>query len=358
MKTKFLIIVGAGSTLSDAARVSRKNRPPLDKGFFANASQVTHSEFVTVRRYLSNTYDFDPLQPDRDSLESVMAMIYADIHNPDLESTAVPSFRSLIRLFNRRIAETTNELIPTNRSKLYGIICRALDDGHSPEEICIITFNQDIQIEKVLSKINETRRAAKYGGVFSFPSCYEIPNADKLISSPRNPVKQFPKGSVSSPTIRILKLHGSLNWFSTHRSKTLSKNQILNSGRRYYITPRMHIAPDLTYTAKRKMYTFPVIVPPVTHKAGILHQDIYPLWTKATTALKAANEIVVFGYSCPEMDFESANLIRRTIRSNTNLRYFSVVDPDPRVFRRYVDLTNLNRVFWFRSADSFLEGYV
>ena len=35
MNTKFLIIAGAGSTLSDALSKPAKRRPPLDKGFFA-----------------------------------------------------------------------------------------------------------------------------------------------------------------------------------------------------------------------------------------------------------------------------------------------------------------------------------
>lgn len=219
MNTKFLIIVGAGSTLSDATRASVKNRPPLDKGFFSNALLVNHPEFRAVRRYLSRTYDFDPSEPNRDSLEAVMAIIYADIHNPDLESTAVPAFRSLISLFNRRIAETTNKLNPTNRSKLYGIISRALDNGHLPEEICIITFNQDIQIEKVLNKINNTGRGKKHGGVFCFPYCYELPDVDDHLSSPKGSVSMFTVSDVSSQTIRLLKLHGSLNWFSTHENK-------------------------------------------------------------------------------------------------------------------------------------------
>jgi hypothetical protein len=357
MRTKFLIIVGAGATLSDATRFSAKKRPPLDKGFFTNALGSGHPELTTVSRYLSKTYDFDPSAPDRDRLELVMAMIYADIHNPDLESSAVPAFRSLIRLFNRRIAETTNLLNPTNRSKLYRIICGALDDGYAPEEICIITFNQDIQIEKVLNKLNSTGRASRYDGIFNFPYCYTIPEARKLLSKPPAKVNKFPIGSDSSEKIRVLKLHGSLNWFSTHISRSVPKNSILSSKRKYIITPRSSIILDLEFTRKRTWYTFPLIVPPVTHKAGILHKDIYPLWSKATTALRVAQEIIVFGYSCPEMDFESANLIRGAIRQNTNIKYFSVIDPNPQVFQRYVHLTGLDRIFWFESADSFLRGY-
>lgn len=356
MKTKFLIIVGAGATLSDALQRSEKKRPPLDKGFFRNVSKTNYSELATVSNYLIKTYDFDPLTPERDSLEKVMAIIYADIYNTQLEPLAIGAFRALIKLFNRRIADTTNSMAPTNRFKLYRIICQALDRRLSPDEICILTFNQDLQIEKVLLRIEKTERGKKHTRILNFPFCYGISNANQKLSSPTGKVTVFPKGSLKDSTIRVLKLHGSLNWFSTHKSPLIPKSAILNASRSYHITPREQIVPDLTWTTgKRKMHTFPLVIPPVTHKAGILHTDIQPLWEQAETALKSAREVIIFGYSCPENDFESANLIRRTIRANKNIQRFAVIDPNPLIFQRYVDLTGLSRLHYFKNADSYLS---
>jgi hypothetical protein len=319
-------------------------------------SKANYSELAIVRKYLQTTYDFDPLSPDRDSLEGAIAIIYADIHNPQLESSATKAFRALIKLFNRRIADTTNSLSPTNRFKLYRMICHALDKGISPEEICILTFNQDLQIEKVLLKIERTKRAKKHSKIFNFPFCYGISNVRDKLSSPSAKTAIFPVGDPSLPTLRVLKLHGSLNWFSAHKSPDISKNVILDSSRMYHITPRERIAPDLTFTVKRKMYTFPLIIPPVTHKAGILHTDMRDLWQQAETALKSAKEVTIFGYSCPELDFESANLIRRTIRANNKITEFSIVDPNPLIFQRYVELTGLSRLYYFTNAESYLSA--
>lgn len=356
MKAKLVIVIGAGATLSEALQLSKKRRPPLDKGFFDNAAKSGHSEFTTIKNYLKTTYDFDPCEPSRDSLEAVIAIVYADIHNPQLEREAVFTFRALIKLFNRRIAETTNRLAPTNRFKLYRILCSALDSGLSAEEICIITFNQDIQIEKTLLRIEQTQRWKKHGRVLNFPFCYYLPNAVKLVTSPSGNVPTFPMGNAIDPVLPILKLHGSLNWFSTHKSRLVPKSAILDPQRGYHITPRTAIPTDMTYTVRRRMYTFPLIIPPVTHKAGILHADILPLWREAEGALQTATTVVIFGYSCPENDFESANLIRRTIRQNKNLEDFSVVDPDPGVFQRYVDLTGLDRLYYFKNANSYLSS--
>lgn len=355
MRTKFLIIAGAGCTLSDAKNVSVKKKPPLDKGFFKDAARFNRAEFSGVRKYLLNTYDLDPTVPEKDSLEAVMAMLYTDIHNPQLEGKAIPAFRQIIKLFNRRIAETTNTLKATNRFNLYRIICQIMDRGIRPEEICVITFNQDLQIEKVLQKIQSTQRPLHCGRIFNFPFCYDMEDYDNKLSIPRGKnISTFQKGDQNDPTLRILKLHGSLNWYSVHNSTIISKQSILSTSRKLHITPRVNITLELTFTRKRTKYTFPLIIPPVTHKAGILHQDIMPIWSKAETALKQAQRILVFGYSCPEMDFESANLLRRTVPKNNNLKAFFIIDPEARVFQRYAELTQLDSLYYFRTPKEYL----
>ena len=336
--------------------MAERKRPPLDHGFFKTASRLNYSEFASVRRYLQTTYDIDPTDAVHDSLEGAMAMIYADIHNPQLADNALTAFRSLIRLFNRRVADSTNTSPPTNRSNLYRILCQMLDNNVSPDEICIVTLNQDLHIEKVLMKIQETNRPNRSGRVFNFPFCYGMDDAHTRLTRPQGDnVFQFNPGDPNGSGIRVLKLHGSLNWYSIHNTRDVTKNAILNARRRFRITTRQNIAPDMTVTRARTEYTFPLIIPPVTHKAGILHERIQPLWDKAESALRVAKKIVVFGYSCPATDFESANLLRRTIRQNKNLREFHVIDPNAAVFQRYVDLTRVDGMHYFKSASRYLK---
>lgn len=125
MRKKLVLIIGAGATRSDAAQKSERHAPPLDKGFFHNALKAGATELSAIRRYVKDAYDFDPLESQRDSLEDIIAIVYADIYNPQLETSAVSTFRTLIRLFNKRIAETTNPIKPTNRGNLYRILCQS-----------------------------------------------------------------------------------------------------------------------------------------------------------------------------------------------------------------------------------------
>jgi hypothetical protein len=354
MNTKYLLILGAGATLSDAENASKKKKPPLDRGFFSSTEKLSYPEFKTVNKYITDTYIYAPVDEERDSLEGVMATIYADINNPKLEKSAVAAFRNLIRLYSKRIADSTNSLNPTNRFNLYRLIAKLLDESVKPEEICIVTFNQDLQIEKVLQKLQSTKRS-RLGTIFDFPHCYLIEDSRNKLSKTPEAFSKFDIGHDAQDKIRVLKLHGSLNWFSKHNTREVAKNVILDTNRKILITRRIRITPDMIFRAKRKQYTFPVIVPPVAHKAGIMHQSILPIWETAEISIKNTQNIIVFGYSCPLADSESANLIMRSVKANKKLRSFSVIDPSPNVVQRYAELTGPGRITYCSSMDSYLR---
>jgi len=352
---KTTLVIGAGSTLSDGARRPLAKRPPLDKGFFSVCERLGSEHYPTVKHYLESTYGIDPTDASHDSLESMMAIIYADLSSPKLKDSATEAFRSLIRLFSRRLAETTNSLDISNRGNLYRILTKLLTSGVKPEDISIITFNQDLQIEKALERLSNTRKYQKFGTLFSFPSCYRLTKASQKLTNPGQSVPKF-KTNSSDVGIAIYKLHGSLNWFSIHNSPSMPTRAILNPDRSLRITPRRELLMDLRFTAGKKTnHTFPLIIPPVNHKASIIHTDLHPLWEKAESALENSEQVIVFGYSCPPSDFESANLLRRAAGSGEDPETLSVIDPNPETFQRYVDVTALNHLSFFRSAEAYLE---
>lgn len=351
-----VIIVGAGSTLSDAAGRPLNQRPPLDHGFFSQCQKLDYRELRIIRNYLLTNYDIDPSSPEFDSLERIMAIVYADINNPLLSEEAVRSFRNIIRLFNRRISESTNPLKANYNTNLYRIIAKKLTEGVSPNNISIITFNQDLQAEKTIQRLQHTAKYSKYGNLFSFPWCYGIDNPLSKLSSPPTGEEVFDIHRSDEEGIKIYKLHGSLNWFSTHKSRDVPKNAILSPRKRFSITPRMNLRMNMRlHSGKKTMYTFPLIIPPVNHKAAIIHRELHPLWQRAEEKLTNANQVVVFGYSCPPTDFESANMLRRSTNTGANPTSFEVIDPNPNAFTRYVDVTCLDHLSYYKSCDTYIS---
>jgi hypothetical protein len=348
--------------VSDVATRAQTGRPPLDRRFFSLSHNAGYaSQVQRIGLYMQRTYAVDIRDPLEDSLEQVMGRLYTDLLNPNLEDAARPAFLALIRLFNERLAETTNNIAATQKRFVYRILTYYLSTGTAPGDITILTFNQDLQAEKILELLASKakwRRSA--GEIFNFPGCYGLTVPVHRVTSPTSssPGELFPNDASVPSCIKVLKLHGSLNWYSTHNSRSPSTTAMFNPSRHLSVTRRRVIYTDMTASGpSRSRYTLPLVIPPVTHKSAVLHDDIKPIWTEAEARLALAEHVVIFGYSCPALDFESSNMLRRSQLSSAHTRTISLIDPDPGTATRYVDLLHPTKLSYYPSATDFLTDH-
>lgn len=358
--SKIVLLLGAGATVSDVATRAKTGRPPLDREFFDLSHRAGYGTNVSrVANFMRSTYAIDIRDRAHDSLEQVMGQIYTDQLNPALAPTARPAFLALLRLFNERLATTTNDIAATQKRYLYRILSYYLLDGAEPKDITIITFNQDLQAEKVLELLaSKAKWQKKFGGhLFNFPGCYELAVPDARVTAPSSG-SLFAKSPSDPDCVRVLKLHGSLNWYSTHNSRTPSPQAMFNTKRKLSITRRRDMYVDMMLTGpSRSRYTLPVVIPPVTHKTAVLHSDVRKIWTLAERRLLDAQHLVIFGYSCPALDFEATNMLRRAQLASPHTRTISIIDPDPATASRYVSLLSPSKLAYYPSADAFLTDH-
>jgi hypothetical protein len=330
-----------------------RERPPLDRGFFKIARLTDPSLTESVAGYMTKVYESNILFPAEDSLERVMGQVYTDTFNPGLKTEATKAFRALLRLFTSRVAVTTNDIRPTLRRFLYRMLTHYLASDCEPKDITIITYNQDLQVEKTLCLMSKAARWQRFADqIFNFPGCYAL--ADREITSPTHSDGEqlFEVQEKVSSCIKVLKLHGSLNWYSSHTSRQPSQEAMFNPKRKLKITCRRVIPSDMRFSSRRTTQGLPIVVPPVTHKSAVLHDDMRGIWRLAEQALEAADELVIFGYSCPPLDFESANQLRRAERKYSSR--ISVIDPDGGIAARYIELLDPASLSYFSSAKAYL----
>jgi hypothetical protein len=170
-----------------------------------------------------------------------------------------------------------------------------------------ITFNYDIGLEFAPS-------------AFQLPYSYGLPGAQGLAAASR-----------------VLKLHGSLNWFRVPGASQISVLDVL---------PR-HMEPDqmdATLNEGRLLLSRsiptgkePVIVPPSERKATerALLQGI---WQEGATVLSTADVIVAIGFSVPPTDTFFREFFALGSMGPAVLRHFYVYDPDSAVEERYRNL--------------------
>ena len=142
------------------------------------------------------------------------------------------------------------------------------------------------------------------------------------------------------PTFRLLKLHGSTNWYYSGRPATAGEPIYFVpplAGRRSTERERDQNAERIRAVADK----YPFLIPPVYDKSPLLtHETIRALWFEAGDALKHARRIISMGYSLPPSDLTMMHFLRTTCAPHTRIE---VVNEGKDALQNFSDL--------FRAAD-------
>jgi hypothetical protein len=226
-----------------------------------------------------------------------------------------PKIDDLSEAVRRMIVETLESsiLFPLrNRRRLptdtYGKFAELVRDLNRtrPERRCsIITFNYDIALDFALY-------------YFSHSANYALDNE-----------------VLDQHSIRLLKLHGSLNWA---RCKSCGKVMPLTLQELFKNTMLVDDNGDFPLKIASEMPRhlsccagpvdpIPVLVPPTWNKTEY-HSTLQNVWCQAAVELGEAERIYVCGYSLPESDIFFRYLYALGSVSKRRLKRFVVYDPD------------------------------
>lgn len=368
---KVVIVVGAGSTYADATRLKTSApplTPPLNDRFFRQCEEDENSLvkdlFASVKDSLARNYKIDPTLEHNDNLEYILVKVYSDIHIPRIGSPGqapVDLYLDIVLLLNLKLAHATNNLIPSEESGVAKIVSHYLDQkGFKSQNICIVTFNYDLNIEKNLHRMGRLSRDKTHGAtVFNFPHLYGLGGSTGVLPSTWYPdeasvIDTAPK---QQNRISLLKLHGSLNWVSTYDLDSATAETLFTPAQSMAIVPMLRADP---YMVKSDQHgktdaANPVIVPPIAGKVAVIPRQISEVWAAAEEHLRLATEVVIYGYSCPNADVESIHLLENTIANSDHCRHVSVINPDTSVVGRMSAIPKNKPVTLFPSVDGFLS---
>lgn len=121
-------------------------------------------------------------------------------------------------------------------------------------------------------------------------------------------------GAERADTFRLLKLHGSLNWYWSPGDVTG-----ISTARRDL--PGVFYAPD-TYTEEDRRRNLPgrvpFVVPPSATKSSYYRNPfVREIWQQAAAALREAEHVVIVGYSLPPTDLTFASMLTQMLREST-----------------------------------------
>jgi len=346
--SKTVIIIGAGVSRAAASSRTLGQIPPLDFDFFQVAKTGNYLEYPSLIASL-NEFFGDYSGTLVTSLETTMTYLYLKAVDSKPADKHHLAFLKMLDLLAAVLAKTTNGVKTGRRSLIYRFILSELSRLDAPEDLTVITFNYDIIVERVLEGIaNTTTRK----GSFFFPGCYrldEIASINRIKNSPT-----FSDVSRKHEGVSVLKLHGSMNWKSTHTSDSPTPTALFNPKRKINVGYNLEIEKGLTWKRARTVYLKPIIVPPVSGKRKVMHDGIVPLWDRAAKALEQCDRVVVAGYSCPPLDIEARILLSESLRKNKDKKLY-VIDPNPQTASKFVELCGVNHSTIYSSISAWVD---
>ena len=347
-----VLLLGAGFTRAARPNAPRSQRPPLDGDFFSVAQAVDSSEFRKLHDFLQE-FVGEYAETLISSLETTTTYLYLKALDSKPGDQFHTAFLRSLALLNKVLAESTNPLKTGPRSLVYRFFLSELRKCNSPADLTVITFNYDLLIERTLQELQQTR----LDKVFTFPGCYRLPDIAKNRVVGVNSETPIADVDLAHSGIAVLKLHGSMNWFSAHTSDQPNPSALFNNKRQLYIANSKRIRPKLQWRRnKRLVYVKPVIVPPITGKRTILHQDVIPLWSLAAAALRQATRVIIAGYSCPPLDIETRILLSENLQKNKAKKVY-VIDPNPESAAKFSRICDVDHITIYDSiADWVRDG--
>jgi hypothetical protein len=351
-----VIVLGAGATLAQAAALGESDPaalPPTDVTFFdrvaANNIRVRPEIVARAKELLGLNPFLGSEVGARPGMEAFFKDLFYDYVSDSRDHLAQEAYRQLVSIYANVLRRTTN---PVAAKGSRGPIARLLRAAAArADDLTVITFNHDLVVENILggSDVFTDRWCLRHGyGSF----------AAKLNFTLSRDAPGFPDGRTCEHPrpIRVLKLHGSLNWYlyadSPARERALLRGDRL-PGEPVRISRRMTV--PLQYRHDGHVGR-PLVVPPIYSKLSFVESFMRPVWKDALAATQACDRIVFFGYSLPSADIEAEKLFQRGLAANTVLRWVDLINPDPAAAGRYAAVLPKVQLRRHVSVDAFYRG--
>lgn len=230
------------------------------------------------------------------------ALSYLELAKPWLTEAENLRHRAHFLEISNAIARDLDDIVHASSSSLSENpptwLCRLLTHWH--EQRCtVLTLNYDVIIETIVASLELAE-----GRPISAHALYPPLLTDARLRAGGS-TDEMPGGS-----FRLLKLHGSTNWFYSGRGAATGEPI-------YFVPPpgnrRGSPQEEAVQALRMKAVAdkYPFLVPPIYDKSALFtHETIRALWFQAGKALREAKRIVCMGYSLPESDLTMSHFLR------------------------------------------------
>lgn len=346
-----VLVLGAGASVAQAsaAGVRPLLQPPTDADFFSKAAALSTRKGFSLVGFLSAirkgaerlSLD-DPWSAARPSMELFFGDVYNELASappgdPENRSRLLV-YEALMHSYIRTIQHTTNWTVTRRGLGPLGELIKHLSS--TSKSVVIISFNHDLLVENAIWRMKSLEHRWCLHSLYQLPAL--VPMSGEATSGHRP--QRFPLDDgpcTHDPPITLLKLHGSLNWVFRLASKRPRRSDLFSRNPKRPVLVldwrkvQLSSLVSLGAGGRRKWYPFPIVVPPIFDKSGMIGGSLLDrVWALARSAIGDADSLVLFGYSLPEADGRAHYLLRGAGKKKQALSAVHCVNPDFNVAAR------------------------
>ena len=180
------------------------------------------------------------------------------------------------------------------------------------DPVSVISTNWDILLDNSIHKAIQENYG--YDGVVDY--CCYISSKDENDTTVTPGLEKLGQGGFN---VKLLKLHGSLNWLQCPRCARLYSKFFTKETMHNFNSPTScrHCDKNFFEETGRHLLSQNLIMP--TYLKNLSNPQYRIIWQNAGIEISEADEIVFIGYSLPHADFEMRQLLARMTRRNAKI---------------------------------------
>lgn len=341
MISKTVYILGAGFSMDAGAPSQAKIVRAIFelKGVFEKKNGKTINEWIKkFDDFLKTALNVDDNSKYYYTLEDIYTPIDRSIADGmSFKNYTVKELIELRDIFNRLIIlAMRNHIEKSKRSKdtieIFARHIIALSksrlENEKNDSVSIITTNWDIMLDNAANTIISKEKpvaGAKFAGVVDY--CCYISSLEEHDHKIKPGLYAIGKKAYN---LKILKLHGSLNWLQCPKCQRLYVKfyQKWNGGYVFGAKYCRHCTRNFGIEKhKSNQLAINLIMPTFLKNLNNVQNKL--IWQNAGIELSEASKIVFLGYSLPHADFEFKQLLSRMIRPDAEIEAILIGLDDP-----------------------------
>ena len=327
-KNKTVYVLGAGFSLGVTDDLGKRIMPTQENliKYIVHNQTNFQNEFDHFKDFMINTMNIPESKIGNVPLEDIFTPLDKCINDgASFRDRNVDDARNIREKINYLIGATLDVILRGDVKKDYinkfakhitDLSFQRADNQYSRfDPVSVISTNWDILLDNAIKEYIDTNYKSTFPRKGVVDYCCHLSSHSEHNHSIKPGLEMLGKGGFN---VKLLKLHGSLNWLQCPRCNRLYVEFNTKIAINQYRDKDTCRHCDINF-GKNDSHTLTSNLIMPTYVKNLSNAQYKLIWQNAAIEISEASKLVFIGYSLPQADFEMKQLLSRMVRSDAEI---------------------------------------